>query len=97
MGDLLIFTNGTAKGVDGICQALNKFYTHYGLQLNLEKTEIFFFVSVSPDVRSDAMAISDFKEGKLLVRYLGVPFISGKLTTNDCDLLMEKITARVKG
>jgi hypothetical protein len=34
-----------------------------------------------------------FKEGKLSVRYLGVPLIYRKLTTSDCEVLLKKITA----
>jgi hypothetical protein len=36
-----------------------------------------------------------FKEGKLPVRYVGVPMISRKLIAHDCNQLIEKITARI--
>jgi hypothetical protein len=34
-------------------------------------------------------------EGKLPIRYLGVPLISSWLCAVDCDTLLEKITARI--
>ncbi|KAK3229312.1 hypothetical protein Dsin_001193 [Dipteronia sinensis] len=34
-------------------------------------------------------------EGKLPVRYLGVPLISSRLCASDCDTLLEKIIARI--
>lgn len=36
------------------------------------------------------------KLGRLLVRYLGVPLIAGKLSEADCQPLINKLTARIK-
>ncbi|CAN0906355.1 Putative ribonuclease H protein At1g65750 [Linum grandiflorum] len=38
-----------------------------------------------------------FKDGLVPVRYLGIPLISGKLRTKDCDILIIRITATVTG
>jgi hypothetical protein len=35
------------------------------------------------------------KEGKLPVRYLGVPLISNKLSSLDCEALLEKISSQI--
>src|SRR3954467_8412272 len=36
------------------------------------------------------------KEGKLPVKYLGVPLISGRLSFTDCKPLIDKITQRIR-
>lgn len=35
------------------------------------------------------------KEGKLPVRYLGVPLISKKVSSSDCESLLEKMSSRI--
>ncbi|CAN1196174.1 hypothetical protein LINPERHAP2_LOCUS43426, partial [Linum perenne] len=40
--------------------------------------------------------ISGFKEGSLSVKYLGVPLITGSLKAIDCQVLVDKITARIQ-
>lgn len=39
------------------------------------------------------LSTSGFKLGSLLVRYLGVPLITGHLIDRDCRPLIEKITS----
>lgn len=42
------------------------------------------------------MNVVKFNEGFLPVRYLGVPLISTKLKSKDCDQLVERIIRRIK-
>ena len=46
--------------------------------------------------RIELMSIFGFQLGTLLIRYLGVPLISTKLSSKDCKYLLEKIAARIK-
>jgi hypothetical protein len=47
---------------------------------------------VEKDRISDCLQM---KEGMLLVRYLGVPLITTRLTASDCSILLEKITGHI--
>ncbi|CAN1154404.1 Transposon TX1 uncharacterized 149 kDa protein [Linum perenne] len=38
-----------------------------------------------------------FTEGKLPVWYLGVPLVSGKIKSKDCEVLIAKITSKIRG
>ncbi|CAN0888287.1 Putative ribonuclease H protein At1g65750 [Linum grandiflorum] len=73
------------------------FYSLSGLQLNPEKTEVFYSTTVPKSTREQITQEMGFKEGSLPVRYLGIPLISGKLRAQDCDILVSKITARITG
>ena len=42
------------------------------------------------------MGLFGFQIGSLPARYLGVPLISSKLSSKDCKMLVDKITARLK-
>ncbi|CAN1162171.1 LINE-1 reverse transcriptase homolog [Linum perenne] len=95
--DLLVFKNGTESGVNGIRNVLAEFYQMSGLQLNPDKSEIFFSRSVSSNVRMAIVRSSGFIEGLLPVRYLGVPLTSGKLRSADCGILVERITKKIPG
>ncbi|CAN1152031.1 LINE-1 reverse transcriptase homolog [Linum perenne] len=95
--DLMVFTNGTLDGVLGIFKVLQDFYSVSGLQLNPEKTEIFFSRSVTQQTREEIVNHTGFAEGSLPVRYLGVPLVSGKIKAKDCEVLLEKITAKISG
>ncbi|CAN0889477.1 LINE-1 reverse transcriptase homolog [Linum grandiflorum] len=95
--DLLVFTNGTVAGVKGVCDVLHLFYSLSGLQLNPDKTDVFYSAAVQQSIREEISVRMGFREGKLPVRYLGVPLISGRLSNRDCDVLTARITARISG
>jgi hypothetical protein len=50
---------------------------------------------VSPAVKAQIVNHLKMCEGKLHVRYLGVPLLSTRLCAADCDALLEKNTARI--
>ncbi|CAL1370123.1 unnamed protein product [Linum trigynum] len=93
--DLLVFTNGSIRGVAGINRVLTQFYKDSGLRCNPSKCEL--FCCGTPDEEQQWIsAYTGFPLGSLPVRYLGVPLISGKLTSADCSVLVDKITARIR-
>lgn len=55
-----------------------------------------FFSGVSPSVKAVILNLLGFKEGTLLVRYLGGPLFSTKLKLFDCKALIDRITSKVK-
>lgn len=71
------------------------FYSISGLNVSFQKSEI-FYSRVKPEDQTALTSLMGMKIGKLHVRYLGVPLISGKLKLFDCQPLIEKITARIK-
>ncbi|CAN0861736.1 LINE-1 reverse transcriptase homolog [Linum grandiflorum] len=92
--DLLVFSNGTLSGVQGVCEVLASFYCLSGLQLNPEKTEVFYSQTVPDGVRDQISVSTGFKQGCLPVRYLGVSLVSGRLTSKDCAVLTQRITRK---
>ncbi|CAN1292519.1 LINE-1 retrotransposable element ORF2 protein [Linum perenne] len=93
--DLLIFANGSMDGIKKISAILKSFYLLSGLKINPGKTDLFCSSSVSPLVRSSILSQMGFNIGELPVRYLGVPLISGKLLRADCQVLIDRIVARI--
>ena len=53
------------------------------------------YIKVSRDKIDRIKQATGFKIGTLPVRYLGVPLIIRRLSTSDCYLLIERITARI--
>lgn len=51
---------------------------------------------MQPEVKNLLCNILPIKVGELPVRYLGVPLITTRLHASDCQLLIDKITARVQ-
>ncbi|CAL1407738.1 unnamed protein product [Linum trigynum] len=94
--DLLIFSEGSGQALKGIRKVLDAFYQLSGLQCNLDKCEV-FFGGFAHQFKSTALQVSSFKEGKLPVRYLGLPLISGKLSSVECAVLVDKLTQRIRG
>ena len=46
-------------------------------------------------MKQKILTLSNFKEGSLPVKYLGLHLISGKLASKVCKLLANKIAARI--
>nr|GEY09681.1 reverse transcriptase domain, reverse transcriptase zinc-binding domain protein [Tanacetum cinerariifolium]GEY15899.1 reverse transcriptase domain, reverse transcriptase zinc-binding domain protein [Tanacetum cinerariifolium] len=71
-----------------ITRNLNRFW------VSLPKS-IAFFCNVSNAIKASILSTMPFTEGSLLVRYLGVPFISSRLLYHDCKVLVEKLKCRI--
>jgi hypothetical protein len=56
----------------------------------------FFSSGVSVGLKEQIGDCLQMREGSLTVRYLGFPLISKKLSAGDCELLIQKISGRVK-
>ncbi|CAN1147980.1 Transposon TX1 uncharacterized 149 kDa protein [Linum perenne] len=93
--DLLVFTKGNTDAVVQVRAVLDKFQTISGLQFNPEKSDI-YTAGVNRGEKDLMVAAAGFREGKLPLKYLGIPISAGKLSKPDCRVLVDKITARVK-
>ncbi|XP_039052766.1 uncharacterized protein LOC120194567 [Hibiscus syriacus] len=92
--DLLIFCYGSMDFVFGVKSVLEVFYGMSGLKLNAVKTELFACGMDGRTLEKICDAI-DFRLGKILVRYLGVPLVTRKLTEKDCLPLVENIRGKL--
>jgi len=63
-----------------------------GLTFNHDKS-IMFLCGVDFNVKGKLMNVLSYKAGRLAVGYLGVPFITSKLTSSNC-FIMAKLGAR---
>ncbi|GAB2272053.1 hypothetical protein Dimus_038968 [Dionaea muscipula] len=93
--DLMIFSRETLLSVSRIISALEGFRQLSGLRMSPLKSEI-FFGGVAKDVRQSILTALGFRLGHLPVRYLVVPLISSRLTAGDCQMLVDRISARVQ-
>ncbi|KAK9273525.1 hypothetical protein L1049_018335 [Liquidambar formosana] len=93
--DVLLLSFANESSITIIKQVLNDFEFLSGLKANISKSSI-FFASVPNEINSRIMHIINFSEGCLLVRYLGFPLITKKLSSSDCQPLIDRITKRIQ-
>ncbi|PKI40699.1 hypothetical protein CRG98_038954 [Punica granatum] len=93
--DMFLFTNGSKESLIAIMDVLNTFYNWFGLKLNPQKSEI-FTGGLREEGISELVNCSGFKRGALPVRYLGLPLVSGKLSSKSCEAPTERIVKRLR-
>ncbi|XP_028124903.1 uncharacterized protein LOC114321868 [Camellia sinensis] len=93
--DLMIFCKGDVFTVSVIKEGLDEFQSLSGLSPSPHKSHI-FFSGCEKNLRVELLNVIKFNEDVLPVRYLGLPLISTKLKSSDCDKLVERITNRIK-
>lgn len=91
--DVMLFSYGDNESVAALISALELFSSISGLHMNAAKC-LTFFGNVPSGVQDFTLAVSKFNRGSLPVSYLGLPLISGKLSTADCQPLFSKIAGR---
>ncbi|KAL9241975.1 hypothetical protein vseg_016025 [Gypsophila vaccaria] len=94
--DLLLFCKGNEQSIMWILRGFSTFSLASGLDLNKEKTNI-YFNGVTTVLIDNILQVSGFKRGSLPFKYLGVPISSKKLTKNEGMKLLDRITARIIG
>ncbi|GJT37265.1 reverse transcriptase domain, reverse transcriptase zinc-binding domain protein [Tanacetum coccineum] len=82
--DLFIFARGDVESTRVIMELIDEFKSTSGLVPSLPKSTT-FFCNVCNHVKIAILNIMQFSEGKLSVKYLGVPLISSKLLIRDCS------------
>ncbi|GKC51307.1 RNA-directed DNA polymerase, eukaryota, reverse transcriptase zinc-binding domain protein, partial [Tanacetum coccineum] len=73
-----------------IKKALDEFSDYSGLLPNNSKSTI-FFGSLNDEEKQAILNVLPFADGKLPVKYLGVPIIAKRLSVKDCGCLLDKI------
>ena len=75
-------------------RGLDEFGMSSGLYPSLDKSES-FFSNIDDNVLANTKMVMPFKEGKLPIRYLGVPLVSKGLKINDCKALTDIVDKRI--
>lgn len=92
--DIMVFTDGQKRSVEGILQVFNDFEKLSGLKISLEKSTL-YMAGISVENQSAILENFPFEAGQLPVRYLGLPLLTRKMTVSDYLPLMEKIKTRM--
>ena len=77
--DVLLFCRGDSKSVSMMMETIRKFSDSTGLKVNPAKCQM-FFGGMDGCSKENLRRITDFAEGKLPVRYLGMPLSCKRLT-----------------
>ncbi|GJX49917.1 RNA-directed DNA polymerase, eukaryota, reverse transcriptase zinc-binding domain protein [Tanacetum coccineum] len=88
--DLIMLCHGDMNSLATLKRSLDKFSSVSELYPNLSKCTM-FCGSLGDDTKDEISSIFPFKEGKLLVRYLGVSLVTMKIGIADCNQLVEKV------
>ncbi|KAL2225193.1 UNVERIFIED_CONTAM: hypothetical protein Sindi_3049600 [Sesamum indicum] len=75
---------------------LDRFAEWSGLRLNVQKSHVIISRSAQ-GWKDQILAAMGFQEGHLPMRYLGIPLLSSRLSIADCQPVLLKIYARIKG
>ncbi|XP_044486300.1 uncharacterized protein LOC123211559 [Mangifera indica] len=86
----MLFCHADGKSLSILLEPLGKFQNWFGLKMNHAKSNI-FFGGISKEDIDKLRDIAKIDEGKLPIRYLGVPLVSIELSIDDCQPLIEKI------
>ncbi|GJV30013.1 hypothetical protein Tco_1386461 [Tanacetum coccineum] len=92
--DLFIFAHGDPTSAMVIKEALEEFKNAFGLIPSLLKITS-YFCNVLNHIKISILQILPFEEGRLPVKYLGVPLVSSRLVFHDCGELMDRIHSRI--
>nr|GEU58272.1 hypothetical protein [Tanacetum cinerariifolium] len=92
--ELFLFARGHPSLVSVIMDVLEEFKHVSSLVPSIPKSAA-FFCNVPNAIKASILNYMPLAEGALLVRYLGVPFISTRLIYRDYKILVEKLESRV--
>ncbi|XP_020259065.1 uncharacterized protein LOC109835503 [Asparagus officinalis] len=93
--DLLLFCKGDLNSVQKIHQCINRFSQVSGLQANPNKCAI-FYGGVDDAIKESIQNYLGYTEGKMPIRYLGVPLVCKRLNYLDCNPLISKISSQLQ-
>lgn len=92
--DLLIFSDGRKRSVDGILDIFKSFAEASGLHISMEKTTL-YLAGFNDTEKQELLSHYTLSHGDLPVRYLGLPLLTKQMTAQDYAPLIEKIRARI--
>ncbi|XP_060170354.1 uncharacterized protein LOC132601271 [Lycium barbarum] len=93
--DVLLFSKGNFQSVLLLLRGLKTFSNSSGLNTNATKSN-FFSVNMPSHSLNDLIELTGYAKGVLPFRYLGVPISSKRISKMDCEVLLDKVTTRIK-
>lgn len=93
--DLMVFVEGTKESIEGALSVFGRFAKCSGLSISIEKSTI-FMAGVAEEERSRILRNFPFDEGKLPVKYLGLPLMSKAMCKQDYTPLVESVRGRIR-
>ncbi|GKA88752.1 hypothetical protein Tco_0810516 [Tanacetum coccineum] len=93
--DLFLFAYGDIQSATLIMEALEEFKFASRLTPSLPKSTS-YFCNVLNHIKISILHILPFEEGRLPVKYLGVPLVSSRLMVRYCKELIKKVQIRVQ-
>ncbi|GJX25157.1 hypothetical protein Tco_0231453, partial [Tanacetum coccineum] len=88
------FCHGDCDSVRVIKKSLDEFSSFSGLLPNMQKSSV-FFGGLSALEQQRILDIIPFNIGNFPMKYLGVPFITKKISVKECKPLVDKVRTRV--
>ncbi|XP_077222164.1 uncharacterized protein LOC143856008 [Tasmannia lanceolata] len=92
--DVMIFISPDMESVAGIKECLQSFKLIAGLDVNFQKSEA-YLSGISAQIKDQICSSLCIKEGSLPIKYLGLPLITKRLSSHDCQPLLTKIRSRL--
>lgn len=86
--DFLVFADGRQQSMEGILKVFQRFEEISGLSISLEKSTL-FMAGVTDLDREAILSNTPLATGTLLVKYLGLPLMTKRMTTSDYSPLIE--------
>jgi len=97
--DSFLLSKSKKEAAEDSAQCLTKPFKQFaatsGMSINFLKSQI-IVTGVYNDARYRILKITYLPKGKFPSRYLGVLITSGRLSSSDCQTVVDKITARIK-
>ena len=92
--DLLLFSHGDPSSVSILKSCLERFSSLSGLVANPSKSDC--FVSCKDlSLREAIYHAAGFRRGSLPMRYLGIPLLSSKLMSGDCQPIIDRVRNQI--
>ncbi|XP_077236579.1 uncharacterized protein LOC143878157 [Tasmannia lanceolata] len=92
--DVMIYANPNSISAAGIINCLDSFKLCSGLEFNPIKSEV-FFAGIQNCTKRVICNILKIEEGKFPIKYLGLPLITFRLSSRDCQPIIDKIRQRI--
>lgn len=95
--NLLLFSEATPTQVELAMRILNEFCNSSGLNINLNKSKVFFSSMVSRQTQRLIITRLGIMSTLSLGKYLGMPMVHGKATVSIFSFIIDKIRDKLAG